>query len=220
MAATQWEGKGEIGAVFARGNTDADTVNLKLDLAATMDRWKHEMGFAALRAKADDERTADRYLATWQSNYALTQQLYWFGRLRYEDDRFSGFQYSASVSTGFGYRFIDTEVTTLSGQAGVGWRRMRTEETRFEPAETLNNAVAIAGLNFARQLNALTKLVDKLAVESGSDNTLVSNFIGLEVKMTTALALAVGLDTRYNSSPPAPMKKTDTLTTVNLVYSF
>ena len=38
--------------------------------------------------------------------------------------------------------------------------------------------------------------------------------------MTTALALAVGLDARYNTKPPAPLKKADTLTTVNLVYSF
>jgi len=30
----------------------------------------------------------------------------------------------------------------------------------------------------------------------------------------------VGLDARYNSKPPAPLKQTDTLTTVNLVYSF
>ncbi|MFO1298584.1 MAG: DUF481 domain-containing protein [Rubrivivax sp.] len=38
--------------------------------------------------------------------------------------------------------------------------------------------------------------------------------------MTTALALAAGLDARYNTKPPAPLKKTDTLTTLNLVYAF
>ena len=75
-------------------------------------------------------------------------------------------------------------------------------------------------MSYENQLTATTKLVDKFAAEAGADNTLLANFIGVEVKMTTALALAVGLDARYNTKPPAPLKKADTLTTVNLVYSF
>ncbi|MEP7313870.1 MAG: DUF481 domain-containing protein, partial [Pseudomonadota bacterium] len=51
-----------------------------------------------------------------------------------------------------------------------------------------------------------------------SDNTFVQNEIGLEVKMTVKLALAVALAVRHNTDPPQAFKKTDTLTTVNIVY--
>ena len=54
----------------------------------------------------------------------------------------------------------------------------------------------------------------------GSANQLLHNFLGLEVKMSSALALAVGLDVQHNSNPPAPKKTTDELTTVNLVFAF
>jgi putative salt-induced outer membrane protein len=69
-------------------------------------------------------------------------------------------------------------------------------------------------------LTATTNIVDKFHLESGSDNTLLSNFSGVEVKMSNALALSVGLDVQHNTKPPAPRKKTDTVTTVNLVYAF
>jgi putative salt-induced outer membrane protein len=36
--------------------------------------------------------------------------------------------------------------------------------------------------------------------------------------LTQKLALAVGYSIRYNTEPPAGFKKTDTLSTVNLVF--
>ena len=43
--------------------------------------------------------------------------------------------------------------------------------------------------------------------------------IALQVSMTDALALAVGIGVRYNSDPPPLAESTDTLFTVNLVYN-
>ena len=219
-AKAEWQGKGEAGIVFARGDTETDTINLKLGMSTSVERWKHEIGMAALRASSSGTRTADRYLATWQSDYNFSKRAFWFGGLRYENDKFSGFKYSASATTGVGYKFIDSEGVKLAGQLGLGFRRIETEDTITVPGSTSNNAIVTAGLGYENQLTATTKVVDKLTAESGSDNTLFTNFVGLEVKMTTALALAVGLDARYNTKPPAPLKKADTLTTLNLVYSF
>jgi len=36
--------------------------------------------------------------------------------------------------------------------------------------------------------------------------------------MTNVLALAVGYSVRHNTDPPEGFEKTDTLTTINLVY--
>jgi putative salt-induced outer membrane protein YdiY len=38
------------------------------------------------------------------------------------------------------------------------------------------------------------------------------------VKVTDVLALAVGYSVRHNTDPPAGFEKTDTLTTIYLVY--
>ena len=59
-----------------------------------------------------------------------------------------------------------------------------------------------------------------VAAEAGSDNTLLQNDLGLQVSMTKALAITLGFEIRYNSSPPAGLEKTDSLVTFNLAYSF
>ena len=75
-------------------------------------------------------------------------------------------------------------------------------------------------MNYENAITETTKILDKASVVAGSANTQIRNFLGLEVKMSTALALSVGLDVQRNSRPPAPKKATDELTTVAIVYSF
>lgn len=215
-AHAEWQGKAEAGVVFARGNTDTDSVNLKLTMSREAERWKHALDLAALRAATSDVVTARRYQAGWQSNYNWSPRAFWFGGLRYENDDFSGFDYQASITTGLGYKLIDSERVKLSGQIGAGYRRLKNTPTQ----QIENDPIYSLGADYEHQLNMSTKLVDKLRVEGGSDNTLIGNFAGVEVKMTASLALAVGLDVRSNTKPPEGLKKTDTLTTANVVYSF
>jgi len=55
-------------------------------------------------------------------------------------------------------------------------------------------------------------------LESGKNNTKSAGNVALQVKMSTTLALAAGLQVTHNSKPPVGAKPTDTLTTLNLVY--
>jgi putative salt-induced outer membrane protein len=215
-AQADWKGKGEAGIVFARGNTDADTINLKLGMSEEVDQWKHALELAALRASNGGIKSADRYMAGWQSDYKISARSFVFGALRYENDKFSGFDYQASASTGIGYKFYDTARIKLSGQAGLGYRRLQDSAT----GAASGNAVFVAGMDYENAVTATTKIIDKFHAESGSDNTLLSNFLGVEVKMSDKLALSAGLDARQNTKPPPGKKKTDTVTTLNLVYAF
>ena len=212
----QWKGKGEVGAVMARGNSDADTVNIKLESAKEFDRWKHGFGIQALRATNDGDKTAERYGAFWQSDYKLDDRTYLFGGLRYEDDRFSGFDYQASATAGIGRKFIDTDTTKFSGQAGVGYKRLEYALTGI----TENEAIFAGELKFEHALTETTKIIDKFVVEAGSSNTFVANDLALQVKMSDKFSLSAGIGVRYNSDPPGGLKTTDTLTTLNLVYGF
>jgi putative salt-induced outer membrane protein YdiY len=59
-----------------------------------------------------------------------------------------------------------------------------------------------------------------LLIEYGSSNTLLTDAFALVVKMSDRLALSVGLGVQRNSNPPAGLKTTDTVETVNLVFAF
>ena len=69
-----------------------------------------------------------------------------------------------------------------------------------------------------RALRETTKIVERFLAESGSDNTYLQNDLGLEVRITGSLGLRVGYQVRRNSDVPPGVEKTDTLTTVGLLY--
>ncbi len=227
-AHADWVGKGEGGFLLSRGNSDSTSANAKLDIAEEQNGWKNSLFLAGLYGRNATFATAQRLEGRYQLDDKLTDRLYAFAAAHGERDLYSGFQYQVSVSTGLGYKFIDTETTKLAGTIGVGYRRLRPEELikdpsgqviqRIEGAAT-GNAVGTAGVDFSHQLTKTTKLVDKLNIESGSSDTSVANDFGIQVSMTDRLALAFGYGVRYNSDPAPGNKRLDQLTTVNIVYN-
>lgn len=214
--ADPWKGKGEAGVVFARGNSDSDTINLKLAMTKEVERWKHALDMSYLKASSNGVESSNRFVGGWQSDYKVSDKTFAFGALHYEQDKYSGFDYQASASTGMGYKFYDTDKIKLSAQAGVGYRQLRDNVTD----QTTHDVVFVGGMNYENAITATTKIIDKFHMEAGSSNTLLTNYLGVEVKMSDKLALAAGYDVRQNTKPPEGKKKTDTVTTLNLVYAF
>jgi putative salt-induced outer membrane protein len=224
-ARADWTGKGEAGLVLANGNTESRNANAKLELATKTDSWKHAVGLAGVYAQADELTTGQRWEVYEQSDYNFTPRSFWFGAGRYEDDRFSGFEYQATLSTGIGNHLIDNERTKLTGTVGVGYKVFETRDTYDETGTILleegqsdNEAVFRGTVDYSHDLTETTQLIDKFLVESGANNTFVQNDIGIQVKITDVLALAAAYSVRHNTDPPLGFGKTDTLTTLNLVY--
>ncbi len=224
-----WSGKGQLGYVMSRGNSEADSANAAIDLFLVRAQWKHELFLDGLYGRSAQITSAQRWDVRLQSDYRITSRLFSFGLVTYQNDRFSGFQYQASASAGIGYKFIDTADTQLAAQVGVGYRSLRPEllvkddagavvDRVLQPSSA--DVVGTAGMDFEHAFNSSTRLIDKLVVESGSSNTSTQNALALEVKMSRKLSLAAGYTVRNNSQPPAGLKRTDTLTTLNAVYAF
>lgn len=216
-ASAQWAGKGELGLVLARGNSDATTLNGKVDMKDVDGEWTYLAGASLLRASTSGTTSADRYELHGQANRALTPRAYLFGSGNFQDDKFSSFSYQASLVGGVGYKFIDTEPTKFAAELGIGYRRLKHITT----GETRGDAVVHGALNFDHQLSASTKLFDHLMVEAGSANVYATNDAGVAVKMSDKLALSVAYQVRHNSKVDTDtIKKTDQLTTANIVFSF
>jgi putative salt-induced outer membrane protein len=223
-----WTGKGQAGYMSSQGNSVAKSANAAIDMAYLDDAWKHALHLGGLYGESAGIVSAERWDAGWQSNYNLSKDLYTFGGLRYQRDMFSGFQYEESVTAGLGYKIFDTTTTKLDVQLGVGYKTLRLEELTpiaggaiyRTPEATESGAIGTAGVNYSQALSKTTTLSDKLLVETGSSDTLVTNALALAVKISTKFALSLGYSIQDNTKPPAGLKKLDTLETVNLVYSF
>jgi putative salt-induced outer membrane protein len=215
-AAADWSGKGTFGGVLARGNTETETINLNLDVENKLDRWTHKAGASMLRTVTDDITSADRWELRGESQYSLTDRSYLFGALRYEDDAFTDYDYQATLSGGYGYRFIMNDTTKLEGQIGAGYREAEIRLT----GEQQDGIIARGALDFEHKLTATTLIYDRFLVESGSDNTFVQNALGVEVKINDTFALGLDYAVRHNTDVLPGTDKTDQVLTANLVYGF
>jgi putative salt-induced outer membrane protein len=223
-AHAQWTSKVEAGLVASRGNSDADTSNLKVRIGREFARWKHTLELAGVYAADNVGTTGQRWNVREQSDFNFNGKGFWFGSGRYEEDRFSGFEYQSTLGTGLGWRFFDDPVTKLSVQIGGGYKVLRSRDSLSDDGLTFvsgmreESAIVQGSLDLEHELTATTKVINKLLVESGSDNTFTQNDLSLQVRILGALALAVGYSVRYNTDPPPDFTKADTLTTLNLVY--
>lgn len=228
--AAGWTGTGELGLALARGNSKSENLNTKFNFINEDDQWKHQFNFAALRAKGEVRGdfdgdgevesafrlNANRYAAGASSALKMNERAYWVGALRYENDDFAAYESQTTFSLGYGYTAIKNDTTSLSLEAGPGYRRAKRADT----GQTENDTIVRGQIDFTHQLTDNTELGNLLLVESGSDNTFIQNDLGLKVAMNSKLALKAGLQVRNNSDVAPGTDKTDTLTTVNLVYTF
>lgn len=217
-AMAEWTGKGEAGVAVASGNTDTKSANAKIAIGNKHEQWENTATLAGNYVRTDGDTTARRWELGLQTRYTFSAHTFWYGGLRYEEDKFSGFDHQGVVSTGIGRKFIDNDTTHFSGQVGAGYKFYKTIGTLLVPGSKESEAVGVASLDFDHKLTDTTKVYDKLSGEFTSGNNFLQNEVGVAVKMSDRLALAVAYAVRHNTSPPAGFKKTDTLSTLNLVY--
>lgn len=211
-----WSGTGEAGLAIAKGNTDSRTLVGKLAAKKAIGEWTVGAGAAFLNGEADGVESAYRYEVFSDVARRLGDRSYLVGSLRNERDHFAANEYQWVASAGYGYEAIKNDRTQLTFEVGPGYRWSKLQGVRVHN----NEAIARGLMGFKHQLNGNVALFDTLLVEAGKDNTFARNEAGVLVKMTEAMALKAGVEHRHNTDVPAGVKKTDTLTTVNVVYGF
>lgn len=215
-AAKDWSGEGDLGFNKASGNTKSQSLLAKLQLVYEQDRWTHTGQLEAVNTSEDGNRSGEFYVLKEQSDYAISETTYAFGGLRYEDNRFSGYEYQASIKTGLGKHLINDGVTEFDIEGGVGYRNSKEQDT----GETLSEGILVGSAKYHRQLTETTRFESDLNVESGKDNTFAEGVVAVKVKINASLALRVSYAVKHNTDVPEDTKRTDTLTSVGLNYSF
>ena len=224
-----WIGKGQFGFLSSHGNSDAESLNGNIDMLRYDGLWKNEVYVGGLYGKNSGIVSAERWETWGQSNYTVSGDLFVFGGLRYEHDLFDGFEYQASLTGGLGYKLINTDDTKLTAQVGAGYRRLRPEIIDKDadgrvisrtPLEATGDPIGTVGVDFSHAFTKSTVFTNKFLMEAGSSNTLLRDDLALTVKMSDKLALSVGYGIKDNTKPPAPLKKLDTVASVNLVFGF
>jgi len=236
LADDGFNGEGSLGLTYNTGNTETQDLKAGLSLGYAHAQWEHKANLGALQSEENNNKTAERYGLKLQSDYKLPSEIdSLFGTIRYEDDQFSSYEYQASLVGGYGHYFIKTDPTEFKVEIGAGVRQSKLKdsvesgagefsgddrlELTFKGSEN-TEAILHFGLEFSHQLTEQATFTQNLLIEAGNENIYTQSLSALDVKLMGNLALRLALEIRNNSDVNPGTEKTDTTTTMNLVYNF
>ena len=212
---TNWKGEGEFGYVATSGNTETSSLKARLGLVHERERWRHGAKLEALNTSDSDVTTGERYAAIWQSDYKFNEFDYAFGRLHYETDKFSGYDYRVSETVGYGRRVLRRDDMTLDLEAGPGARQSKLETGGRENEMILR----LAG-KYAWKITAHSSFTQDLSFDIGEDNAVSESVTAVQAMIVGDLSVKLSYTVKNTSDVPAGVKNTDTETGATLVYSF
>lgn len=204
-----------LGYVGTTGNTDTTTFNAEFLMTLRSAPWTHNLKFQALGSQENSLTKAERYFLEDKSDYALDDQQYLFGKGSYLDDRFSGYGYQATVAAGYGRYLINNDTLNLQAFGGLGYRQNDVID-----ADAEGEGIVTLGEKLEWNISDNSKLVQSLTSDIGEELTLSIFEVGLESQVVGGIAMKVAFQARNISEVPVGRKKTDTQTSVSLVYSF
>ena len=216
----QSKASAELGLVITDGNTETQNINAKYELEQEWIKWKNKFKLEAYNSSEDESTSAEKYLLSDQLDYLIDDNDYLFGRLSYEDDRFSGFDYQATISFGYGHRFLDNDLHTLDLEIGPGYRVSKISMTATTDSDTKEEGIVRAGLDYNLKLSETATFQEEFTVEAGSDVTITKSVTSLKAQISGKLAMKISLTVKNTSEVPDGKEETDTETAVTLVYSF
>lgn len=209
-----WKAEAELGLINTTGNRQTSTLNARVSVERESTMWRNKAQAEYLRASDNTGVTARRTVAQFTTNYKFSERDYIFGNLRREADRFAGYDYRYSETTGYGHRFR--------------WRRQRLD---LEAGAGANQAKLIDGtrrrdgiwrlaMNYAWKFSQGGELTESAFSEIGSANTHTESETALKQRIRGRLAMKLSYRILNDTHPPPGTLRTDTITAVTLVYDF
>lgn len=213
-----WEMSLSLGFVNTTGNTTTRTYNGEFRTTWHTTNWTHNFKLRGLGSNEDGETRAERYQMEEKSDYNLDNDQYLFLRGTYIKDRFSGFDYQASMGSGYGRDLLESENFSLQGFTGLGYRFKH--EVNGVDSGREGEVVLTLGEELDWDISETSSVYQELNSEIGSELTVTTFEVGLETNIMGGVATRISFQARNNSDVPEGREKADTQTSVSLVYSF
>ncbi|WP_158305832.1 DUF481 domain-containing protein [Parvularcula bermudensis] len=225
-----WDGRIEFSASAASGNTETSVLGARFSAKRVFGRFKNSLDAGANYAKATTENadgeevtseTQDNFFVQYRLDAQTGDRHFAYGRVRYEEDAFSGFDSRWFIGSGFGVEVIAKDNLSWNLLGGPGVRIVSVSETEGEPTEDDGTEVALFaasevdwtirdGVTFAQDADATL----------AEANTTLANEFTLTTALTDRLSTNVGFKLSYESEPPEGRESTDTLLRASIGYSF
>lgn len=177
--------------------------------------WGQELKASAV--SSSDNHSTDRieqYLASGKMTHS-EDTFYEFGKLQWEKDLRSAFDYQIALTLGLGKELYRDDIQFLTGEIGTG---VRYEVDRLPPQDTATEAVGTVAAHYERQLLPTTHFTQDVGFDYGSSSNTIRSRSAFSVTMTDKLSGLVSVD--YKKINADLGSSSSTLTAVGLKYSY
>lgn len=218
---------GELGMLFATGNTAASTLKAGLNSEHETRHWSNTY-FAELLykeieiendGKKEDKVTAERFFGYAQFDYKLDkpgQRMFMYGD--YENDAFNGYDYRASLAAGWSQRLWQDEDAEFRYSVGPGYSFVAPEEGK---QSTLNNGIIVrASAEYRYEWTSEAKFRQFISTEAGDDNIKSRSETSISANLFGSLAMKLSITLNHETGAPDDAEELNTETSVSLLYRF
>lgn len=209
-----WRGSGEIGGSFATGNSDTVTLAIGIDLVREGLNWRHNFDALADLQRSEGVNSQERYAASYQADWKLSERAYLLGRLGWERNRAAGLQSRFGQTLGIGYHVIAAAPFSWRVEAGPSLRQSKYFD------QTENTTALRVASDFSWQLTPDTRFAQSTAGTFETSNSSISSISSLTTKLWGPMSARLSFNLQYESDPPDDRRQLDTLSRVTLVYEF
>ena len=207
FAISPWDGKIQASGLFSSGNSDNDGGGRcnRCRPHRRQFRAQCQMRFSILAAPMALP-TSGRWGVAYKLDHKFSERTYAYGRVSYEDNDFSGFDYRLFAGAGLGHFFADGDAVKWKVEGGPGFRYSPIDDTRMVEQEfavygsSEFDWVIRDGLIFEQDVNSTWT----------SPTTTVQSISSLRTKLTDTLSTAMSFEYRYETSPPLGRENSDT----------
>ena len=210
-----WSSEVEVGAVYSTGNTEESNVKLRGQALRSGELYKTTYKLDFLNRSQDDQRTAERVYGVFQLDRSLTDISSVFGRVAYDDDRFSGYDYQVDLTLGYSRDFFKTDLHELNGSVGLGYR-----QSELETGQSEDEVIISLAADYLWKVSENATFKQGLRTQIGDFQTVSRSESSLTADVLDNLALKLGLYLKHTSEVPAGRDKTDTETSMTVLYKF
>ncbi|MGV6802517.1 MAG: DUF481 domain-containing protein [bacterium] len=228
-----WDGSIEFSAANATGNAENTTLGLAFSGGRKIGNLTHNLAAAVNYAEATltdssgnqvTDKTQDNWFISYQLDKQISDRTYAYGRARYEQDQFSGFDDRTFLGAGLGHHIFQSERKNWKIDGGPGYQiatitpppapipanfEDRQEEFALYAASDFSYLIR-DGVDFSHNLNTTWT----------EANTTFNTTVALTTQLTSALSSKLSYQVDHETDPPAGRKDTDTLLKASLLFGF
>lgn len=215
-----WEATAGLGISLTSGNTDTTSVTTNVQVIQYLEFWEMLYKFDGIKQENDGESTADNKNYAVKGQYQLEDETaFLFVEGKRKEDEFGPFSENNTISIGYGQQLYQSEDLLIKADIGPGYTSYEFNETGENDSSSIVHLAGNLRWNISETADFTQSLIFDQQL-SDDKNLLVVSQSTLGARINGALKMTLDVKITNNSDVQEDKKKTDTITSVNLVYSF